>query len=572
MSGEVKLKASGDSSELVKALNEANKRVVGLEKQLEKTSAKSQKLSNDEKRTAREARKAYEEMLTPLQRHEKKLVSLRAAVRKGTIGQREYKAAVAKSKMEMDKAGASGKKAFGPGAVAMIGGMATAVAGGLVAAWRLAADEINAVVEAQQRAGEATMPLADAQAMALRNLGATDPVDRERFISDIRGLANDLQVEERKLYLLASDALSARGKLSVEQAMEAVRLGGQVAPEDTETGKAFAGSSLDIAKISGATAEQSAGFLMNVGQMARVTDTGLLAQNVTPALTAATANDATLQTAGSVYAAITGGMADPTGRQSKTATIALSRSLAEFLPEVESMRGRIQALQQDATKREEFLSKYSFEKAAATPIEQLIGGEGATAEAYADFAGRMPGVEASGEFFQQWLETYQGASLQITAAMGMATDKLKESLRTADQSSARIGLVTNELKTTLQDAGMSALSAKLETFGAKIQGNEMDVVLDMLEQERQRLGTSRVEITGRDGAKPVFEERMPTQSDLAKSEALSQFIASIRAASDRERQDIARRQPPRPTPQPGAKLPSRADWISGKISWEEAMN
>jgi hypothetical protein len=540
--GEIKNTFTVDNTGALRAIKDAQKEVAKLEKENEKLARSSKKGAQENAEASREAKRLLASLVTEQEKHNKRVAELKRLLADNRISQEQYAAAVRRSQAEVDRAGQSGMDAFGPQAIAAVKSMATAVAGGagLAAAWKLVTDEINAANEARKRAGEESVTVADAQAGALRNLGATDPADRDRFLSDIKSLADDLQVEEKKLYLLASDALSARGNLSVEQAMEAVRLGAQVAPDDaTGTGKAFAGASLDIAKLSGASAEESAGFLMNVGQMARVTDTGRLARNVTPALTAAAAHEGDLPTAGATYAALTGGMGDPTGEQTKTAMIKFAGALDEFLPEVESMRERIAMLQQDEALQKQFLDKYSFEAAAKAPIEQLVTGQGATAEAYADFLGRMPDVEESGDFFRQWLATFKTTSLQVTAEMDRARARLSENLRTADQDAARAGIAIKDLQQTLEDAGMASLGAKLNTFEASVSGEQLEKVLEILQRRQNALEAGPVILgtgyqgawwspSGPGGMQQEPEHAAPTEADLRKADALARYIAGIR--------------------------------------------
>ncbi|MCP4549201.1 MAG: hypothetical protein GY835_22335, partial [bacterium] len=322
-----------------------------------------------------------------------------------------------------------------------------------------------------------------------------------------------------------------------------------------------------MSKIAGTSAEEGAGYLMSVGQKARVTDPGRMARSIGPALTAATSHEASLQTGGAMYAALTGSMVDETGEKTKTAVIKLADSLDEFLPKISTAHERIKALQADPKLQEKFLDKYSFETDAKEPIKQIVTGQGAAATAYSQFQSELPNATEAGDFYQQWLTTFQGGALQVTAAMGRATDQLKEGLRTADQGAARIGLVTADLKTTLRDAGMSALGSSLEEFGAKIQGNELGKVLEILDQERVRLASPHMEL-----APSGAVQHWPTAAEMGKASALANFTAQIRQNLDRETHDQAHVRESRaiPAPPPGSKLPSRAEWISGKISWEEA--
>lgn len=235
-------------------------------------------------------------------------------------------------------------------------GQVAKLAGGYLSirtAMTLVNDEIRSMIESQRRMKEASMTLAEVQVGALRNLGATSDAEREAFTEKITAMASETGVTQKDLYGRASAALSARGELSVDDAMAAVRESAMLVPESSAEGTAVAGAALDIAKISGtADAKKNIGMLMAIGQTARVTDVGLLAENVAPALTGVTARGGSVQEAGALWAALTGGMADPTGRKAGTASIQLAEQLAETLPTQDVFREETDAEQSARVKQQ----------------------------------------------------------------------------------------------------------------------------------------------------------------------------------------------------------------------------
>ncbi len=627
MGGEVRLKSTSDNRELLAAFDAANKRIVALEKQLEATSAKSRKLTADEralgaqakrvmeevqapaeryrqkldqlstllqkgkidaetygrasvkakaellaaearlleqsKQTSAETRKAakeqedaaaagkrvWEQTRTPVQRYNAELERLRGLLHRGAIDQNTYRVAVAQANDELRAVEEAGSNAFGSKALGMLAKLTTAIAGGagLAAAWRVVTAEINASIEARNRAAQESMSVADAQAAALRNLGAETPEERDKFLGDIKTMSGETGVEEKKLFLLASDALSARGNLPIEQAMSAIRLGAQTAPDDvTGAGRAITGAALDISKISGATAEQATGFMMKTGQMARVTDTGKLAQTLPAALTAGAAHESDLATSGALYAALTGGMGNFTGQKSSTAMINFLTKLDEFLPDEASTSARISKLQQDPSLQRKFLEDSGgFEAAAQAPIEQIISGQGPTADAYRDFAGRMPSLDESGKFYQNWLGVYQSAPLQTTSKIGRAGEQMREGLQIADQDAARAGLMTKDLQQVLIDSGMNATGAKIADWQTYVAGYEPEDVLKTLEWRKKELEAGQPILgsgyqggwyTG-GGERPTnqgMRREAPTTDELEKAQVLGKYIEGIRATLAQE--------------------------------------
>ena len=155
MSDAIRLKSTSDNKELIKSLDAAQKRMLGLEKQLEKTSAKSKKLTAEQRAMARHAKKAFEEAQSPLQRYENKMKRLERAFKKGAITQREFEAGSKKLKRELHQTqggfsmvAKASETAFNPMKL-------TAFAGGIVSVSALlkkATDLLNEMDEASRRA------------------------------------------------------------------------------------------------------------------------------------------------------------------------------------------------------------------------------------------------------------------------------------------------------------------------------------------------------------------------------------------------------------------------------------
>jgi len=440
-----------------------------------------------EEEYGRAARQVLQQIQSPQERYNAKLRQLGTLLRAGKLSQDQFTRAARQAKGELDGAGRAGDKAFGPNALSMVRSFASALGmtGGVAGAVMLIRNEYQTMLDTMQRAKEASMPLADAQIKALRNLGATSEKERDRFTDALTALSAETGVPERDLYLRASSALSARGALSVDTALGAVRESARLVPESAEEGTAVAGAALDLAKITGVEdAKKNIGLLMAIGQTARITQVGPLAENVAPAVTGLTARGGTAREAGAIFSALTGGMADPTGRRSATAAITLGEELAKFLPDVDrfefverdgikqrelATKGtglktalqRLQHLQAHPELAEEFLGQASFEKKAQSPVEQLVTGKGPAAVALGDYLNRIPSVTEAGALYDTRLAVQRGGELQKTAAFGRATETAVEGLGVSDQGRARRGIIQEHFVPLMQDAGMGGLASKL---------------------------------------------------------------------------------------------------------------
>lgn len=118
--GGVNIPFDGNSDRALAAVDALKKRLGELERQLTDTSESSRKLSREEQQAAREAKRAYEASLTPLQKHEQHVKALDGALRKKKITQEQYDAAVRKSAASMENAGKAGNAAFGPRALSQL--------------------------------------------------------------------------------------------------------------------------------------------------------------------------------------------------------------------------------------------------------------------------------------------------------------------------------------------------------------------------------------------------------------------------------------------------------------------
>ena len=499
---------TGEEAKLFQSFQSVIRQAGKFEDSLEKSGQAAKKLSAEERAMAREAKRAFEEAKSPLDKYNQAKQTLDSLLKKGKISQDEYNAAVRRAKTEMDQAADSGDKAFGSkmhGMVTQLLG-ALGLSGGVAGAIQLVRAEYEQLIEAQREAAAATLTQAQAQEVALVNLGATTEAQRDKFTSAARVMAGDLGVSETEVYRRSSDALSARGDKPIYGpggAMDAVRASFGFARGDSAAGMAAAGAALDLSAITGGSAEQSLGFLQAVGQRARITDPRKLATNLPPAMKAAVATGADPQEAGALFAAVTQGMADPTGESSRTATISFVQQLRDrYEKELDdaaklvakgkmsqtdyqaleqkaerwsglSLTERLTELQADPTGQQVFLAGASFEKRAQVPMEELVRGGGA-AKAFAEFRTGLPGMEAAGEFFAQAARVRSGAGAQQVADMERAVAGIVEQAATGDIERAGMGVIRERFGPALRQAGLGSMASRLAGLQATLRGDDLE--------------------------------------------------------------------------------------------------
>jgi hypothetical protein len=424
--------------------------------------------------------------------------------------------------------------------------------------------EYQNMTQAQERARKATMSVAEAQRDALINLGANSPQERDKFVKDIEQMSARTGVSMKDLYLRASTAMSARGNLSVDQAMSAVETSARFLPGNTEAGTTMAGSSLDLMKIMKGrgveiTPEQAMGYLMAIGQTARVVDPEKLARNLAPSLASGMASGASERGSGALWSALTGSMVDPFGEKARTVMDKLPRQLAEFLPEsttyderpgqprtvkrkgtgMKTMEERIEALRKNPKLLAQFMASEEIEPAAKTHVEQILSGKGAAAQAYDEFYRTLPELKDSGAMYQNWLGVMEGSGLQQSAQFERTLDAGLERLQTSDPRAARMGMIRDKYSKILQDTGMGSTMSDLESLAVEASPDAERQFIQDLESRQKYLQGKKTSLSIGAGGQPYGAEtstREASPAELKQAEVLGELVTALKELrADRER-------------------------------------
>lgn len=530
-----------------------------LHKAQEKSAANNDKLTQSAKAAAKAARElerfakqAAESVKTPQEKHIERTKKLDAAYRAGHLSVKQYNLALAQSRQELASAGKANNSVFGSQAVSMAKQLAGALGltGGVAGAVALVRAELNDLWETQKQIRDASLTVADAQIKAFRNLGADSPEDRDAFVDKIKSMSDRTGISQRDLYLLASDALSARGDLSVDKAMEAVEAAAKLAPEDASVARALAGSALDIMKETGgeASAEQSVGFLQEVVSRSRVKDTGKVAKEFTPVFGRAMAAGGDFETTAALFAAITHGAKDEEGAVSRTAAINYIDKVQEYfrteegddISEFSAARRKavesgvtafpdqLRFLQQNDDINAEFVADLSgFRAQTKESVRGLTKGKGVTADSYAAFAANMPGVMESGDTYRTQVDLIHSAPLQAVADLDRAGKAYNDALAVSQITDAQLASVKEQGDALLAKSGMGAFARNMGQIGTWSRTNE-DAMLDRaaLLRRRAREIDVRVEAsTYGQGSRVIDIENTPAEeSQMAALRAYADLI------------------------------------------------
>lgn len=407
----------------------------------------------------------------------------------------------------------------------------------------------NADLEAQQKkARDLTISQADSQRDALINLGPVSQKVREKFLSDMKKLAEDTKVPLAQLYSAASAGLSASGG-NLQATLGAVGTAAKVSPHSAEQLQAVANALLHMSKATKTEDPmKNLGFLLGVGQQAAVTDPGKIASNLSAGVIGVTGYGGTAQEAGAIVAALTQGMADPEGQTSSTAAINLAKKLDEFFPtedtykwETDKKTGAVEKvldrkgtglqsptekilyLREHEDERRRFLSEASFEAKAQIPVEQLLGEtvRGQTTRKYHEQALQaIPKAEDAAGMATELLKGIEGVFEQKMAGMGRTETTAVEEMQTSIMGKERAlaGMFsTASLDETLAAAGVGYAERSMATMSLRV-GGRMPWAGS---QEKTYAAITQQHIDAlKFGSSPV-DQSMATYSRLAGREKIS---------------------------------------------------
>lgn len=294
-----------------------------------------------------------------------------------------------------------------------------------------------------------------------------------------------------------SDAFSARGDLSDKQTIDAVKQSLRFAGGIEDAVQPLSGVALDALKIlpKGTTPQQAIGLVDSIGQLARVTDTSSVAENVAPAALKLIGNYGdSPQYAAALTASLTQADIDPKGLRTRTLVPALAEQLRERLPDLPTTEARLAAVQADPKLQDAFLNggkfgrtKFpaaSFERQSTPAIEQLIKG-GAGARILDNYLTRVPTLEQAGTLFESKISRIDAEESQKIAAAERSLKSGTESLRLKDPTAAFAGVSRESYDTRLQQIGVDYLSrvgtARRLDFSRVFGAGELDAQISATE-------------------------------------------------------------------------------------------
>lgn len=305
---------------------------------------------------------------------------------------------------------------------------------------RLVTNEYQRMLDTQKKIAELQNNEAGARRALMFNLAATPAAEREKYAAGLEQVARETGMSRSVIFNAGSEAGSARGNLSLDDSLEAVRLAARARPDDPETMTAMAKGLLDMSHVTGTNdPKQNFGFLLGALDPARIENPVRFGMNIIPAMTASKEFGNSAQQSRAMAAAISSQLVDLTGEKTKTAMIQLDSGLAEFFkgkPELTNSQSRMEFLQQNPSMWNSFRKKFTADTSTEPILEKMATQGGDGMGIYRGALG-LPGLEEGGANAETLIQQLNKDPKQQSASIGRKTNAAIESVLADDTLAGR---------------------------------------------------------------------------------------------------------------------------------------
>jgi len=410
---------------------------------------------------------------------------------------------------EFDKQGQKTGKTFGSmltdqvkGVTAMAAGFAGvgSVIGGIVTAAGLLRAEYDNLIQRQEKAANIQLPLADLERQLSANMGGNQNAPLAQKIA----MQEDVLKERDRIVKVArttpaqatsafSNALSARGEASVQQAADAVIAAIGVAP-DADAIDFLAGGALDLSK-GGADPATAANWLAASGAELRLTKTSKIAKSVANAVNSGSGfgNDERLSLA--MFSYMAGAANDTEGEPSTTALISLQKQLRNAVPEASNSMAAAEMLAADPKRQQEFLSGINAEGRFLIPYERLIKDPSVRQQIY-DIRDRIPTFEKADQLAADQRALLSALPTSAIRNVDRGVDSITQGIQAGDVTAVS-SILRNKIPDLKQAYGASSLATKFEALATELDSTAGSNPLAGLDSVARQLGAAEADF--RDG-------------------------------------------------------------------------
>ncbi len=487
---------------------------------------------------------------------ERELIKLQARMLELEGKTKGVGAAGRKTAGDFGELGKATERAFDPKALLRWAGV-LAPGGILIAGVQLLRAELTKVIELQKKAAGEQVTLASARKDLIRNLSSASDADVTRLmLGTAPRIAGRTGIEERFIQQALASALSA-GSGNIPAATAAVEEAAKVFADKPEVLADFAGSLLDLSKVTGSmNATLNRGLLQQVASLSRVVDAGHQATNIPRSLIGMVGAGATGREASALFAALTASGGDITGATTGTAAIKLAEQTKKFFEarapsggpwgltalalreRGATMGERIGRLQENPQLARQFLEGASFEATALAPIRNLLLDAGsAAAHSFAENLKKIGSGPELERIAEQSAAAFLLDPLEKTARLQRAFNVGEQQLLLSDIVGGQGAVSREGVKALLTATGTSALTDRIVDarfeLASSIGTRDPAGVAARLIGERIEELRRPIEATGvgtRYGA-PI-RARTPTENELRIAEMLERLLPAVQAMSE----------------------------------------
>lgn len=458
---------------------DATKAVRSL-KDLENQLDKIEDAADDSGKKLTKAEKAAQSLAKqadPTKRHAAEYEKLAKAVKGGKLELKDAAVLADRYDAKLARAGQSSKGAFGPLALAQIGGMVGGFTS-LSAAAALYTKELDAQQNLFDKRVATQLTVDQSRAVVRRNLSGSSDAEIKDVASTAIQIADKTGISEVFINQALADSLSASG-VNIPASKKAVRAAARISPDTPEDIKQIAGTLLDLSKVTKTNdGLANLGYLSAVGAAGRVVDAKAQATNIAPGIIGTLPFGGNAKDSGSLFAALSNAGADSQGQLTGTAIIQFARQIEAFDKKTaafdsDTLGGRVSALQGNQKLAEAFLSKASFAGKAVGPIRQLLtDAKSNAALQYAANLKDLPELEGLSARGQRAIDVLSIANpLQVTAQRGRTLSRFAEGLQAQRASDQLSTAEIDNVKVILQELGGTALGTDAGLFLSRLDGD-----------------------------------------------------------------------------------------------------
>ena len=480
---------TAEEARLHQAVMSAAAAFAQLDTGVAKVAKTSREAAKEEEALGRAAKRVFDETRTPQEQYNARMEKLNALVRAGVTDQETFRRKAKDLGDELKASGNKGVEAFGSKAVGMVKEFAGAlgIGFGVAGAVRLIKDEWEAVIKVQERALEATLPVANAQRKFRGAAGFASSEEAAAFDAKIQAASTASGVTPKDLYIDAAAAMKERGMLSKAQTMQAVATGAKLFPADSADRREFIKSAMGMQEATGWSGQRAAGTLLAGAQRA-----GMSVPSMAPLLNALPGEDPLK------VMALAQGLRAATEKDPGKAVIKLFKAIEDL---GDTFDERLAAARANPELVGELVENMGFKgkfNPFAIAAEQFLTGTGAATEHVDRALASQISEGEAGKVLAEQAGVMGGGGIQTTSAFKRGLVAVKEEIESSEemQPNARMAVIAENFKPLLEDLGEYSTIAKLSEFAVRISPDQIGAVKKKLVKKQEELRNPTKEYEG----------------------------------------------------------------------------